>query len=289
MPEIIGVKFRTVGKVYYFAPNDIAFEVGDGAIVETARGLEYGDVVTANKEVPQSEIVGTLKPVVRKANAKDKEKHSKNEKRKAECMVKAREKIEERKLDMKLKDVEFTFDGSKIIFYFSSESRVDFRELVKDLASIFHARIELRQIGIRDETKMLGGLGPCGRACCCNQFLKDFERVSIKMAKTQGLSLNPAKISGLCGRLMCCLKYENNHYTETARLMPKVGSEVVTPDGRARVESVNLLKKSVLVKIVNGDAVEFKTFDVADVKAKKTIAEDVDDTVADEEIKSILD
>lgn len=287
MPEIIGVKFRTVGKVYYFAPNDIAFEVGDGAIVETARGLEYGDVVTANKEVPQSEIVGTLKPVVRKANAKD--KHLKNEKRKAECMVKAREKIEERKLDMKLKDVEFTFDGSKIIFYFSSESRVDFRELVKDLASIFHARIELRQIGIRDETKMLGGLGPCGRACCCNQFLKDFERVSIKMAKTQGLSLNPAKISGLCGRLMCCLKYENNHYTETARLMPKVGSEVVTPDGRARVESVNLLKKSVLVKIVNGDAVEFKTFDVADVKAKKTIAEDVDDTVADEEIKSILD
>lgn len=289
MPEIIGVKFRTVGKVYYFAPNDIAFEVGDGAIVETARGLEYGDVVTANKEVPQSEIVGTLKPVVRKANAKDKEKHLKNEKRKAECMVKAREKIEERKLDMKLKDVEFTFDGSKIIFYFSSESRVDFRELVKDLASIFHARIELRQIGIRDETKMLGGLGPCGRACCCNQFLKDFERVSIKMAKTQGLSLNPAKISGLCGRLMCCLKYENNHYTETERLMPKVGSEVVTPDGRARVESVNLLKKSVLVKIVNGDAVEFKTFDVADVKAKKTIAEDVDDTVADEEIKSILD
>ena len=289
MPEIIGVKFRTVGKVYYFAPNDIAFEVGDGAIVETARGLEYGDVVTANKEVPQSEIVGTLKPVVRKANAKDKEKHLKNEERKAECMVKAREKIEERKLDMKLKDVEFTFDGSKIIFYFSSESRVDFRELVKDLASIFHARIELRQIGIRDETKMLGGLGPCGRACCCNQFLKDFERVSIKMAKTQGLSLNPAKISGLCGRLMCCLKYENNHYTETARLMPKVGSEVVTPDGRARVESVNLLKKSVLVKIVNGDAVEFKTFDVADVKAKKTIAEDVDDTVADEEIKSILD
>ena len=226
---------------------------------------------------------------MRKANAKDKEKHLKNEKRKAECMVKAREKIEERKLDMKLKDVEFTFDGSKIIFYFSSESRVDFRELVKDLASIFHARIELRQIGIRDETKMLGGLGPCGRACCCNQFLKDFERVSIKMAKTQGLSLNPAKISGLCGRLMCCLKYENNHYTETARLMPKVGSEVVTPDGRARVESVNLLKKSVLVKIVNGDAVEFKTFDVADVKAKKTIAEDVDDTVADEEIKSILD
>ena len=239
MPEIIGVKFRTVGKVYYFAPNDIAFEVGDGAIVETARGLEYGDVVTANKEVPQSEIVGTLKPVVRKANAKDKEKHLKNEKRKTECMVKAREKIEERKLDMKLKDVEFTFDGSKIIFYFSSESRVDFRELVKDLASIFHARIELRQIGIRDETKMLGGLGPCGRACCCNQFLKDFERVSIKMAKTQGLSLNPAKISGLCGRLMCCLKYENNHYPETARLMPKVGSEVVTPDGRARVESVN--------------------------------------------------
>ena len=190
---------------------------------------------------------------------------------------------------MKLKGVEFTFDGGKIIFYFASETRVDFRELVKDLAALFHARIELRQIGIRDETKMLGGLGPCGRACCCNQFLKDFERVSIKMAKTQGLSLNPTKISGLCGRLMCCLKYENNHYAETAKLMPKVGSDVMTPDGRGRVESVNLIKKSVFVKITKGDVDEFKTFDVADIKAQKTIAEDADDTVLDEEIKSILD
>ena len=289
MPKIIGVRFRTVGKVYYFAPNDIVFDVGDGVIVETARGVEYGDVVIANREVDESEIVGTLKPVVRKANEKDKEKHLKNEKRKAECMEKARQKIEERKLEMKLKDVEFTFDGGKIIFYFASETRVDFRELVKDLAALFHARIELRQIGIRDETKMLGGLGPCGRACCCNQFLKDFERVSIKMAKTQGLSLNPTKISGLCGRLMCCLKYENNHYAETAKLMPMVGSDVMTPDGRGRVESVNLIKKSVFVKITKGDAVEFKTFDVAEIKAQKTIAEDADETVLDEEIKSILD
>lgn len=269
MPEIIGVKFRTVGKVYYFAPNDIAFEVGDGAIVETARGLEYGDVVTANKEVPQSEIVGTLKPVVRKANAKDKEKHLKNEKRKAECMVKAREKIEERKLDMKLKDVEFTFDGSKIIFYFSSESRVDFRELVKDLASIFHARIELRQIGIRDETKMLGGLGPCGRACCCNQFLKDFERVSIKMAKTQGLSLNPAKISGLCGRLMCCLKYEQESYEHLLRVTPKVGAIVDTSSGRGTVVESDLLKGMLKVRLDRSPEAAPAVFSRRDVKLIK--------------------
>lgn len=241
MPEIIGVKFRTVGKVYYFAPNDIAFEVGDGAIVETARGLEYGDVVTANKEVPQSEIVGTLKPVVRKANAKDKEKHLKNEKRKAECMVKAREKIEERKLDMKLKDVEFTFDGSKIIFYFSSESRVDFRELVKDLASVFRTRIELRQIGVRDEAKMLGGFGICGRPFCCKTFLGDFQPVSIKMAKEQGLSLNPVKISGTCGRLMCCLKYEQDAYEHLLRHTPKVGAFVETREGRGTVIENNLI------------------------------------------------
>lgn len=289
MTEIIGVRFKDVGKIYYFSPNKNTVKCGSHVIVETARGVECGEVVIANREIEDDKVVQPLKSIIRIATDKDLETQKKNREKEQEIMKVFAQKIAEHKLEMKPIDIDCTFDGSKILFYFTAESRVDFRELVKDLASIFHARIELRQIGIRDETKMLGGLGPCGRACCCNQFLKDFERVSIKMAKTQGLSLNPAKISGLCGRLMCCLKYENNHYTETARLMPKVGSEVVTPDGRARVESVNLLKKSVLVKIVNGDAVEFKTFDVADVKAKKTIAEDVDDTVADEEIKSILD
>ena len=289
MTEIIGVRFKDVGKIYYFSPNKNTVKCGNHVIVETARGVECGEVVIANREIEDDKVVQPLKSIIRIATDKDLETQKKNREKEQEIMKVFAQKIADHKLEMKPIDIDCTFDGSKILFYFTAESRVDFRELVKDLASIFHARIELRQIGIRDETKMLGGLGPCGRACCCNQFLKDFERVSIKMAKTQGLSLNPAKISGLCGRLMCCLKYENNHYTETARLMPKVGSEVVTPDGRARVESVNLLKKSVLVKIVNGDAVEFKTFDVADVKAKKTIAEDVDDTVADEEIKSILD
>ena len=268
MPEIIGVKFRTVGKVYYFAPNDIAFEVGDGAIVETARGLEYGDVVTANKEVPQSEIVGTLKPVVRKANAKDKEKHLKNEKRKAECMVKAREKIEERKLDMKLKDVEFTFDGSKIIFYFSSESRVDFRELVKDLAAVFKTRIELRQIGVRDETKILGGIGSCGRPLCCATYMPEFIPVSIKMAKEQNLSLNPSKISGVCGRLMCCLKNEQETYEELNSNLPNVGDYVTTPEKlKGEVSSVNVLRQ--LVKVIvtlDGDEKEIREYHVAEIR-----------------------
>ena len=270
MPEIIGVKFRTVGKVYYFAPNDIAFEVGDGAIVETARGLEYGDVVTANKEVPQSEIVGTLKPVVRKANAKDKEKHLKNEKRKAECMVKAREKIEERKLDMKLKDVEFTFDGSKIIFYFSSESRVDFRELVKDLASVFKTRIELRQIGVRDEAKIRGGIGACGRPLCCATYMPEFIPVSIKMAKEQNLSLNPTKISGVCGRLMCCLKNEEEAYEDLNSRLPAVGDFVTTSDKlKGEVTSVNVLRQRVKVTVtLDGDEKEIREYPVSELKFK---------------------
>ena len=272
MTKVVGVRFRQVGKIYFFAPGQYNVEVGQHVIVETARGIEYGHVVLGEREVEDSAVVQPLKAIIRISTPDDDEREAKNREKEKEAYKICLEKIKKHNLEMKLIKVEYTFDNNKVLFYFTADGRIDFRELVKDLASIFHARIELRQIGIRDETKMLGGLGPCGRACCCNQFLKDFERVSIKMAKTQGLSLNPAKISGLCGRLMCCLKYENNHYTETARLMPKVGSEVVTPDGRARVESVNLLKKSVLVKIVNGDAVEFKTFDVADVKAKKTIA-----------------
>ncbi len=292
MPTIVGIKFKTTGKVYYFDPLDIQFEVGEGAIVETARGVEYGTVSIANREMLDKHIVGTLKSVKSKATAADTEKHLKNLERKAEVMAKAREKIEARKLEMRLKDVDFTFDNSKIIFYFTAEGRVDFRELVKDLASLFHSRIELRQIGIRDETKMLGGLGSCGRACCCNAFLNDFERVSIKMAKTQGLSLNPAKISGLCGRLMCCLKYENDHYSETARLMPKQGSEITTPDGKATVENIDLLTRKIKARLNNDEGgFEIKTYDLSDIKGGKTLAEDVENSPdnGDDEIESLLD
>ncbi len=292
MPTIVGIKFKTTGKVYYFDPLNIQFEVGEGAIVETARGIEYGTVSIANREVLDKYIIGTLKPVKSKATSADTEKHLKNLERKAEVMAKAREKIEARKLDMRLKDVDFTFDNSKIIFYFTAEGRVDFRELVKDLASLFHSRIELRQIGIRDETKMLGGLGSCGRPCCCNAFLNDFERVSIKMAKTQGLSLNPAKISGLCGRLMCCLKYENDHYSETARLMPKPGSEITTPDGKATVENIDLLTRKIKARLNNDEGgFEIKTYDLSNIKGGKTLAEDVEnsDDSSDAEIESLLD
>ena len=289
MITIIGVRFRHGGKIYYFQPGPNVIETGDRVIVETSRGVEFGLVVHGLRLASDADVVAPVRTILRRATEKDEEINRRNIQAEKEAMEICREKIANRGLDMKLIEAEYTFDGNKILFYFTADGRVDFRELVKDLASVFHIRIELRQVGIRDETRILGGIAPCGRECCCAGALPEFKKVSIKMAKVQGLSLNPGKISGLCGRLMCCLKYENNHYTETARLMPKVGSEVVTPDGRARVESVNLLKKSVLVKIVNGDAVEFKTFDVADVKAKKTIAEDVDDTVADEEIKSILD
>ena len=242
MAKIIGVKFRNSGKVYYFAPKKEEYKKGDGVIVETAKGMEYGKVVIPVKEISDDELVSPLKPVIRKANAKDEANIAKGEEKREESMKIAAEKIAARGLEMKLIDCEYAFDGSKIIFYFSAEGRVDFRELVRDLASAFHARIELRQVGIRDETKILGGIAPCGRACCCSSYLPDFKKVSIKMAKTQGLSLNPTKISGLCGRLMCCLEYENNHYSETFKKMPKIGSEVTTPDGKGTVVTNNMLK-----------------------------------------------
>ena len=218
MPVIVGIRFKKAGKVYYFSPKEIKFRKDEGAIVETVRGVEFGYVVIPNREVDDSEVVGQLKEVIRKATPKDIEQQEKNLLRKEEAFNICKEKIEKHKLDMKLIDAEFTFDNTKVIFYFTSEGRVDFRELAKDLAGYFHTRIELRQIGIRDVTKLIGGLGSCGRPCCCSSHLGDFERVSIKMAKTQGLSLNPGKISGLCGRLMCCLKYENDEmYAEIAQ------------------------------------------------------------------------
>lgn len=289
MPVIVGVRFKRAGKVYYFSPKDIDFSQGDGVIVETVRGVEYGRVVIPNRDISEDDIIGQLKCVIRKATPKDIEQQEKNMQRKAEAFNLCKEKIIKHKLDMKLIDAEFTFDNTKVIFYFTAEGRVDFRDLAKDLASVFRVRIELRQIGIRDVTKQIGGLGSCGRPCCCSAHLGDFERVSIKMAKTQGLSLNPGKISGLCGRLMCCLKYENDHYTETSRQMPKIHSEVTTPKGKAKVESVDLLKKTVKVCFEKSDGgVEFIEYMLKDIKAKELLSEDNDDIV-DKDLAALED
>ena len=253
MSIIVGIKFKDTGKLYYFAPNGLEFSEGDGVIVETARGTEYGVVTVANKDVPDDEIKGELKPVLRKATDEDLKKHEENVAKRKDAIRSAQDMANKRKLDMKFVDAEFTFDNSKLLFYFTSENRIDFRELVRELASQFHTRIELRQIGIRDECKMKGGLGPCGRVCCCNDYMNDFERVSIKMAKRQGLFLNPNKISGLCGRLMCCLKFEDDYYNDTLKFMPKNGAEVDTPKGRGKVESTDLLRQTVVVRLAGKD------------------------------------
>lgn len=249
MQTIVGIQFRNTGKVYYFAPGKLVFAKGDGAIVETARGLEYAEVVLPNCEVDDSEIKGELKPVVRKATPKDTANYRINLERRPKAIRDAQAMANKRKLDMKVVDAEFSFDGSKATFYFTADQRVDFRDLVKEMAATFRCRIELRQIGIRDECRMKGGLGPCGRVCCCNCCNTDFDRVSIKMAKHQGLSLNPTKISGLCGRLMCCLKFEDQYYAETLKFMPKLNSEVNTPDGKGKVDSVDMLHLTVKVRV----------------------------------------
>lgn len=247
--EIIGVRFKDVGKVYYFAPKGEQFKHGDSVIVETARGVECGEVVLPNRQFPQSGLVSPLKEIVRKATEADFRQLEQNRKKEEEIMKTFTDKIREHKLDMKPIEVEYTFDGSKIMFYFTSDGRVDFRDLVKDLAFIYRTRIELRQIGVRDEAKMLGGLGICGRPFCCSSFLGDFQPVSIKMAKEQSLSLNPTKISGTCGRLMCCLKYEQNCYEDFLRTTPKVGAYVETADGRGTVQEVNLLTGILKIKL----------------------------------------
>lgn len=266
MSIIVGIQFRSGGKTYYFDPNGIEFVKGEGAIVETTRGTEYGSVVIANRDVSQNEIVGELKSVVRKATEKDLAQHiALNEKRK-KAIREAQELADKHKLDMKIVDVDFYFDNSKVVFFFTADNRVDFRELVKDLASTYRMRIELRQIGIRDECKMKGGLGPCGRPCCCSAYMTDFQRVSIKMAKNQGLSLNPTKISGLCDRLMCCLKFEDDYYVETLKFLPKLNSEIETPAGKGKVESVDALRLTVTVRITNSqDETEVKTFTLAEL------------------------
>ena len=249
MATIIGVRFKNAGKVYYFDPGEHAMEKGSQVVVETARGVECGEVVIPNKEVAEETIIKPLKPVLRPATQEDIRRSKENAEKEKRAFKLCQEKIAAHKLDMKLVDVEYTFDNSKILFYFTADGRVDFRELVKDLASVFRTRIELRQIGVRDEAKMLGGLGICGRPFCCSQFLGDFHPVSIKMAKEQGLSLNPTKISGCCGRLMCCLKYEQDTYEELLRSTPKVGAIVTSKEGKGTVLEANLLTGAIKVRL----------------------------------------
>lgn len=241
MAEVVGIRFKEVGKVYYFDPDSMQFKKGERAIVETARGVECGEIAMENREVPDEEIIKPLKRIIRAATEADLRTLQENKEKEKKAFAICEEKIRAHKLDMKLVDVEYTFDSGKILFYFTADGRVDFRELVKDLAGVFRTRIELRQIGVRDEAKMLGGFGICGRPFCCSSFLGDFQPVSIKMAKEQGLSLNPVKISGTCGRLMCCLKYEQESYEHLLRHTPKIGAVVETREGRGTVVDNNLL------------------------------------------------
>lgn len=251
MTKVVGVRFKDTGKMYYFDPQGIMVDVGDVVIVETARGIEAGVAATSNKEVDDEEVVSPLKPICRVATQEDLAQIEKNKKAQKEAYTVCLQKIEEHKLDMNLTEVEYTFDGSKIIFYFTADGRVDFRELVKDLAATFHSRIELRQIGVRDEAKMIGGLGVCGRPFCCSTFLNDFHSVSIKMVKDQGLSLSPTKISGTCGRLMCCLKYEQNSYEYLHKITPKVGTVVDCREGRGVVVDAAVLTGQLKIKLNN--------------------------------------
>lgn len=285
MATIVGIKFKNTNKVYYFDPKDIVFEEGEGAVVETSRGLEFAQVSIPNKEVDEKEIVSPLKPVLRKATEEDIKRVAKNQADKEHAIEVIRQKVIDTKLNMKIVDAEYTFDRSKLVFYFTAEGRVDFRELVRSLASIFRVRIELRQIYERDETKMRGALAPCGRECCCTTHLPDFEKVSIKMAKLQGLSLNPQKISGVCGRLMCCLKYENSYYNEVFKMMPRVGSRVKTPDGDGSVDSNDLIKQTSRVKVLLKDGTyDMRTYklDELHIGERQSTAE-IDQLSGDEE------
>ena len=295
MAKVIGVKFKNTAKVYYFAPANETevYEEKTGVVVETAKGLEYGMVVFGAKEVDDSELTHPLKPFIRKATEKDINTVRENEKKIPEAMEYASQKIAELGLDMKLIGCEYAFDGKKIVFFFTADGRVDFRELVKVLASRFHLRIELRQVGIRDETKILGGIAPCGRTCCCASCMSEFGKVSIKMAKNQGLHLNPSKISGLCGRLMCCLEYENDYYAEACKKVPKVGGTVGTPEGNGIVISNDMLKMISKVKITKGDGSEvYKDFPVDQLDFKRNKPTDdksEEDDKVSEDMKKILD
>ncbi|MCI8636822.1 MAG: stage 0 sporulation family protein [Clostridia bacterium] len=280
MKNIIGVRFKKLGKIYFFNPKGLRVRKGDKVIVETAQGEEYGEVMIQNRWVEDEKIVAPLKKVIRIANYKDHKHFEECRKKEKEAFSVCLQKIKEHKLDMTLTDVEYKFDNSKILFYFTADGRIDFRELVKDLAAIYKTRIELRQIGVRDEVKRIGGNGICGRELCCCSFLSDFETVSIKMAKEQNMSLNPSKISGNCGRLMCCLKYENDVYEEKLKKLPNIGAIVKTEDGVGEVDAIETLKERVRVKIKDneGDGYFYKRYDSKDIKVIKDVtAEKIDE------------
>lgn len=282
--NVVGVSFREAGKIYYFDPRRLNFSVGDKVIVETARGVEFGIVKQANKDIPSSEVIAPLKPIIRRATAEDIEKNAQNREAEKEAAEICKKKIAAHKLGMDLTGVEYTFDNSKLIFYFTCESRVDFRELVKDLASTFRTRIELRQIGIRDEAKMMGGLGVCGRKYCCASFLQDFVQVSIKMAKEQNFSLNSSKVSGTCGRLMCCLRYEHETYEEAIKHTPPTGSIVKTADGEGVVIETKPLAREIKVKFSDNEKDTVKIFKCADVKVLSRPGRQKDKEQDDEDV-----
>ena len=269
MTKVVGIRFRDAGKSYHFDPLDFTLHQGDAVIVETVKGVELGTVSDEVIDMPEKMISAPLKPIIRLADEADLAKAKENKIKEKEAFVIANEKILSRELDMKLSEVEYSFDGTKIIFYFTADGRIDFRELVKDLATIFRMRIELRQIGVRDEARMVGGLGLCGRELCCCSFLNDFVPVSIKMAKEQGLSMNPAKISGACGRLMCCLKYEQEAYEDAHSRIPKLGAVVSTPEGQGVVEGINLLRETVTVRMDRGGVEDLLVFNVKEITFAK--------------------
>lgn len=290
MTKVIGVRFRTAGKVYFFDPGDKNIKCGDHVIVETARGIEYGYVVLGTREVEEGKVVQPLKPVIRMATEEDQAIEKRNKEKEKEAFQICLEKIKKRELDMKLIDAEYTFDNNKVLFYFTADGRVDFRELVKDLASVFKNRIELRQVGVRDETKIMGGIGICGRPLCCHTYLSEFAPVSIKMAKEQNLSLNPTKISGVCGRLMCCLKNEEETYQVLNSKLPGVGDFVTTADGfKGEVHSVNVLRQLVKVIVTVNDEKEIREYKVDDLrfKPRKKKEKNKADKLEDAELKQL--
>ena len=275
--DVIGVRFKGAGKVYNFNPNRLELKIGDGVVVSTQNGDEYAVVATNIIKLTDKEVRTPLKNILRKATTEDEMKYQDNLEKADEALRTARELVLKHKLDMKLVDAEFAFDGNKVVISFVSENRVDFRELVKDLAVRLKTRIELRQIGIRDQARTVGAIGICGCECCCSKFLKSFDKVSIKMAKNQSLSLNPTKISGMCGRLMCCLDYENDNYQQMIAKMPRIGSEVTTPDGKGTVTFLDLLREKITAKIESSDGVySFKDYALADIKFKKVNRDDDD-------------
>ena len=284
---VIGVKFNELGKIYFFDPKGEKLKKGDCVIVETSLGEEYTEVVVANKEIPETKLAAPLKPIIRKANLKDKKHHEENKKKEKEALDIAGKLIRKYKLDMNLTNVEYTFDNSKLLFYFTADGRIDFRELVKELASIYKTRIELRQIGVRDEIKKIGGNGICGRELCCCTFLENFDTVSIKMAKQQNIALNTAKISGNCGRLMCCLRYEHEVYEEKLQRLPKIGAIVKTADGEGMVDGIETLKEKVRVKLKDGEGFFYKKYNAKDIKIIKDVVTKEEDIDEEEELKKL--